>query len=219
MKIFGNHMAGYTSQRGTWEEIYPVQERLLSSSGNEYDVILVDVGGGSGHDLARFASKFMPDAKTPRLVLQDLPEVVDPVVQANTLPPSIKVIGHSFFEPPLVKGVRAYYMHSVLHDWPDDEAIKILKALRPALLGNTADGHTPKLLLNENVLPSTGTKARPASLDLLMCAFHAASERSENQWKALLEQAGYRVVKIYADDAVEDAVIEAEAVGTYTNGY
>ena len=212
LQNFGTHMSGYTSQRGTWEQIYPVQERLLSPSITDDEVVLVDMGGGAGHDLSRFASKYLPQRQTPVLVLQDLPDVISTLAAKESLPLSIKPTAHNFFESQPVKGARAYYMHSVLHDWPDTEAVKILKALHSALLVRTPSGHSPKLLVNENVLPAMGAKTRAASLDLMMCAYHAASERSEKEWRALLESAGYKITGVYVSDAAEEGIIEAEAV-------
>ena len=211
LEVFGNHMAGYSSQRGTWEQFYPVQERVLGSGASD-DVVLVDMGGGSGHDVSRFASKFLPHSEKSRLVLQDLPEVITKVEKDAALPGAVKPMAHNFFEEQPIKGAHAYYLHSVLHDWPDDKAIDILKALRPALLQKTVDGKMPKLLLNENVIPSKGAKSQPSSLDLMMCAFHAASERSENQWKDLVEKAGYKVTDIVVNEAFDEGIVEAEAI-------
>lgn len=72
--------------------------------------------------------------------------------------------------------------------------------------------YRPKLLLVENIIPQTGAKMHMASLDLLMCALHGACERSEKTWRTLLEQAGYQVTGVFTSEAMEEGVIEAEAV-------
>ncbi|KAK8036776.1 hypothetical protein PG994_015273 [Apiospora phragmitis] len=41
---------------------------------------------------------------------------------------------HHFFTPQLLVGVRAYSLHSILHDWADAEGVRIRKNLRPAVL-------------------------------------------------------------------------------------
>jgi hypothetical protein len=53
---------------------YPVKERLLDGA-NADGVLLVDVGGNIGHDIAEFHSKH-PEAPG-RLILQDLQPVLD----------------------------------------------------------------------------------------------------------------------------------------------
>lgn len=73
-------------------------------------------------------------------------------------------------------------------------------------------GYRPKLLLIENVIPDTGANMHMASLDLLMSVLHASGERSEKTWRALLEQAGYHITGVFTSDAIDEGVIEAEAV-------
>lgn len=93
--------------------MYPVRERLLfDERKDEHDIVLVDVGGGKGHDLSRFATLHMSDIKEPRLVLQDLPDVIEHLTSVdNPLPPSIKAMAHDFFTPQPVRGARGYYLH------------------------------------------------------------------------------------------------------------
>ena len=47
---------------------------MLGTSHGANDILLVDVGGGKGHDLIKFSTKY-PSARG-RLVLQDLPSVI-----------------------------------------------------------------------------------------------------------------------------------------------
>lgn len=72
---FNFHMGGYAHGRSNWfdEEIYPVKERLVD--GFHGGALLVDIGGGFGHDIEAFAKKF-PDVEG-RLVLQDLEHVIE----------------------------------------------------------------------------------------------------------------------------------------------
>ena len=215
LEVFTNHMVGYTSQRGTWEDVYPIKDQLLDDPeqlGEMQDLILVDLGGGAGHDLKRFASSFVPMAQKPYLVLQDLQEVIDQANEDSGLPSSISTVPIDFTKEPPVSGSRAYYMHSVLHDWPDSAVHQILKRMHPTLSQKTADGRIPKLLLNENVLLRQGVQPQPAALDMIMMAAFASRERSEEQWRSLLEAAGYRIIGIFSKRGIDEAVIEAEAV-------
>ena len=172
----------------------------------------MDLGGGSGHDLKRFASRFLPNSQEPRLILQDLPEVIEQAQNSGLLPSVVKAVPIDFTKESPVPGARAYYMHSTLHDWPDEDVEKILRQMRPSLLERTKGGKLPKLLLNENVLPKQGVPSQAAALDMIMMAAFASHERSEEQWMRLLESSGYKINAIYSRADVDEGVIEAEAV-------
>ena len=60
-------------------------------------------------------------------------------------------------------GARAYYLHSVLHDWDDASCLKILRNIVPAM----QPGYS-KLLINENVVPNVGAPWSITSMDWLM---------------------------------------------------
>jgi hypothetical protein len=73
---FNTFMTGTGTARSHWVNWLPVQE-LLSEKQQESDtsVLMVDIGGGKGHDMVTFLRKF-PDAKG-RFILEDLPNVID----------------------------------------------------------------------------------------------------------------------------------------------
>ena len=53
-----------------------------------------------------------------------------------------------------------------------------------------------KLILGEFILRNTGTSLLAAGFDLQMMALHSGMERSERQWRTLLEGAGLEVTKV-----------------------
>lgn len=65
-----------------------------------------------------------------------------------------------------------------------------------------------KLLINDIVLPDTGATRFATISDINMLALLAAMERSEAQWRKLLEQAGLKVIKVW--QGTPESVIEAE---------
>jgi hypothetical protein len=69
-------------------------------------------------------------------------------------------------------------------------------------------GHS-KLLINENVIPDSGPYWEATSLDLIMMIV-GSCERSERQWRALLESAGLRIVKIWTAQKGVESLIECE---------
>ncbi|KAL4795782.1 S-adenosyl-L-methionine-dependent methyltransferase [Aspergillus venezuelensis] len=199
---FNNHMGVYAQGRKRWMDpgFFPVQEQLVDGiTIAQDDVLMVDVGGSFGHDLLDFRRKW-PDVPG-RLILQDLPEVV---AQVKDLHPSLEVMGHDFFQEQPIKGARAYYMHSVLHDWPNNHCEKILANIVAAM----KPGYS-KLLVNENVIPDTGAYWETTSLDLIMMQI-GSGERTERQWHALLEGAGLKIVKIWTAQRGVESLIECE---------
>jgi hypothetical protein len=98
-------------------------------------------------------------------------------------------------------------MHSCLHDWPDSKACEILMKLKPGL----TKGYS-KLLINENVIPDQGAHWLGTALDMVMMAKFSASERTEQNWRALLESAGFQIVKIWTYEPGTESLIEAELV-------
>ena len=96
-------------------------------------------------------------------------------------------------------------MHSCLHDWPDSKAHEILINLRPGL----TRGYS-KLLINENVIPDQGAHWISTALDMVMMATFSACERTAGNWRALLEGAGFRIVKIWNSEPGTESLIEAE---------
>ncbi|KAI9925332.1 hypothetical protein ASPWEDRAFT_62821 [Aspergillus wentii DTO 134E9] len=198
-KQFSNHMAMYGVGRPSWMDVgfYPVQ-RLLDGVKHD-DTLLVDVGGSIGHDILEFQRKW-PNAPG-RLVLQDLDAVLSKI---DSIHPRIEVMPHDFFTPQPVKGARAYYLHSVLHDWPDAQCHQILANIIPAM----KRGYS-KILINEHVIPDVGAHWEATSLDLIMMSI-GSTERTEKDWRRLLEGAGLRIVRIWSVQRGVESLIECE---------
>ena len=89
---------------------------------------VVDVGGGSGAMLAEILRKWPGIRGT----LVDFPKTValaDGVFEAAGVTERATVMGQSFFDP-LPDGADLYLLKKVLNDWPDREAMAILRSLR-----------------------------------------------------------------------------------------
>ena len=194
---FNLFMGNAMGTRKHWQDWYPVRERLLTDL-EDGAPLLVDVGGGKGHDLEAFQSKF---PNSGRLALEDLPHVVD---SNPDLDREIERVAYDFFREQPLKGARAYFYHHILHDWSDDKCLEILGQVRQAM----RPGYS-KLLLHELILPETGASAFAAMLDFAMLHSNSGMERSGRQWSSLLERAGLELVKFWIDDEDADGIIEA----------
>jgi hypothetical protein len=96
---FGAMMVVQASGKTMWADdgAYPVKERL--GNANEDEVLVVDIGGGSGHDLLGLKARH-PELKG-RLILQELSYMIDQV--ADKLE-GVKPMVHDFRTPQPVKG-------------------------------------------------------------------------------------------------------------------
>src|SRR5690606_21092588 len=86
---------------------------------------IVDVGGGHGH-LLRAILERVPDVTG---VLFELPQVVAEVAQPSSS--RLELAAGDLFVDPL-PAADTYVLMDLLHDWPDDDAARILAAVRRA---------------------------------------------------------------------------------------
>lgn len=110
---------------------------------------VVDIGGSYGSVSIAIAQKF-PNVSC---IVQDRKDVAE--AGHKMLPVSLErrvsFMGHNFFDPQPVKAAAVYLLRWVLHDWPDVYAIRILRALLPALTDDS------RIVICELVLPQPGS--------------------------------------------------------------
>ncbi|KAK6950318.1 hypothetical protein Daesc_008644 [Daldinia eschscholtzii] len=153
---------------------------------------VVDVGGSAGHDSFVLARKF-PDLT---ITVQDLPQV-KPVFEANVpedLKDRVSFVAHDFFQPQPVQA-DIYIIKLILHDWPDHEAVRMLRAMIPALkpgarivlieyIGNQRETEGPSL---PRSIQNMGT-----ATDLRIMALFNAEERPVEAWAKIFRDADER---------------------------
>ncbi|EFX00449.1 hydroxyindole O-methyltransferase [Grosmannia clavigera kw1407] len=201
---FNNHMGGYRQGRPSWMDdgFYPVKERLVDGADTSPEAaFIVDIGGSLGHDIRELHRK---NGSLPgRLILQDLPVVIG---QITDLDSRIERMEHDFHLEQPVKGARAYYMHSVLHDWPDEVCGKILGRIKEAM----KPGYS-RLLVNENVIPPVKASWEATALDIMMLTLLSSRERTEADWHHVLEDiGGLKITKIWTAANGVESIIECE---------
>jgi hypothetical protein len=105
----------------------------------------------------------------------------------------------------LPAGAGAYLLSRIVHDWGDEDAVKILRTCRAAM----ADG--ARLLLVEAVLPQRAADAPEAiRMDLHMLILFGARERTEREYGELLAAAGLTLRRVVPTDSPTGlAVLEA----------
>ncbi len=159
---------------------------------------IADIGGGNGH-LLQAVLEATPNAKG---VLFDLPHVIE---QASVIASSrLKLQAGSFFEDALPV-CDAYLMMQILHDWSDEESVKILKAIR-----RSAPPHA-KLLLAEWLVPEGGQPSWTLFVDLIMLTELTGKERTEPEFRELLARAGFRVDRVI-DAGLNTFILESSVI-------
>lgn len=149
---------------------------------------IVDVGGGHG----RLLSAMLAAAPSARGVLYDLPQVVEgapELLRKNGTADRVRVAAGSFFDS-VPDGGDLYVLKSIIHDWPDDEAVAILRNVRAA----ARPGAT--LLLIETMIPDHDRDFPGKWFDLEMLIALGARERTAAEFQALYERAGFSLTRI-----------------------
>ena len=163
---------------------------------------IVDVGGADGTVLAIIL------AAHPQMhgVLYDLPHVITSAPQilaVRGVGDRADCVGGDFLGsvPP---GGDAYLASVVLHDWPDQDAERILANIA------TAGGSGARLLVLDFVVPPGDTPHLAKISDLSMLVMVGGKERTESEWRELLTTAGFASIEV-RPTGTPFAVIQATA--------
>ena len=190
-ELFNNAMTGISDMA--------VQPVVAGYDFSRYQTI-VDVGGGHG----RLLAAILAANPAARGVLYDMPEVVAeaPKLLAELgLTDRVGVQGGSFFES-VPGGGDAYVMKHIIHDWADEQALTILRNVRAAIKPGAS------LLLLEFVIPDHDGDFIGKWVDLEMLLVAGGRERTAEQYRALLAQAGFRLTAV-VETAAPISVVEA----------
>ncbi|MBV9442878.1 MAG: hypothetical protein JO217_09300 [Acidobacteriaceae bacterium] len=161
---------------------------------------LVDLGGGTGH-LPIAACQVYPDL---RATIFDLPKV-EPIsrrfISNSSVANRIEFVAGDFFRDPLPGG-DLYSLGRIIHDWDDPRIVPLLRKVFDALPSNGA------LLIQEALVQddrSGPVCALMQDLNMLVCT--DGRERTEAEYKLLLETAGFSDVQLHRTGAPLDAVL------------
>ncbi|KAI5661763.1 hypothetical protein M9H77_21086 [Catharanthus roseus] len=149
---------------------------------------LVDVGGGTG-TIAKAIAKSFPKLKC---TVFDLPHVVANLESTENL----EFVAGDMFEK--IPSANAIFLKWILHDWNDEECVKILKSCKRAIPEKEKGG---KVIIIDMVMYSNkeddNAVKTQISMDMAMLVNYAAKERSEKEWALLFNEAGFSGYKIH----------------------
>jgi SAM-dependent methyltransferase len=145
---------------------------------------IVDVGGGLGLFLSHVLRA------TPNLegILFDQPQVVAGAAESfkGNLAARAKIVGGSFFDR-IPEGGDAYLLRRIIHDWDDEEAVKILRNVRASMSPGGI------LLLVEGLVDSP---TQPVGLMDLMMLVLGGRERTQDEFMMLVQTAGFSLNRV-----------------------
>lgn len=164
------------------------QRRLerIESLGWRGDETVVDVGGGNGSFLLHFLERH-PEM---RGIVFDLPETVRDEAAFGD---RCEFVEGSFFEA--VPSGDVHILGTIIHDWDDDSALRILRTVRAAA--------GERLVLIESVIQPGNEPQGAKWLDLLMLTISAGRERTEEQWRELLAASGWEPARFGETGVIE----------------
>lgn len=137
---------------------------------------VVDVGGGRG----AFLGAVLDANPGMRGILFDQPHVVEGAVVGERC----EVIGGSFFDA-VPEGADAYLLKAVLHDWDDDDAVRILRRCREA----TAPGGAVLVVERDLGAPNESADAKLSDLNMMVGV--GGRERTGADFASLFAAGGF----------------------------
>jgi hypothetical protein len=148
---------------------------------------VVDVGGADGSMLI----EVLAEHPAVRGVVFDLPHVIpaaDENLKRHGLDQRVEAVGGDFFDS--VPTGDTYLFGFILHDWSDDECVRILDNVR------AAGGPGARVRAVEFVVPPGPEPHMAKMIDLSMLGLVTGKERTPAEWAELFARAGFRLERI-----------------------
>ncbi len=199
-RVFGTDAFGYLEKHPDEAAVFDEAMAAFTTSisaavANAYDFSamrsVIDVGGGEGALLVGIL-RANPTLRGAVFDLPRLSERAQRKISDAGLSDRYDFIGGDFFES-LPSGHDAYLFKHVIHDWNDEEALRILRTCRKAA------SPSAKLLLIEGLYPPrvTGPEMRGvAANDVNMLVATGGRQRSEAEFRDLYRAAGFELRRI-----------------------
>jgi len=170
-------------------EFGPVAEALAGAIDFTAMGTVADIGGGEGS----FLSAILRAHPGTHGILADLPLALPKAreqLDASGVGDRCEVVACDFFTDPVPAGAGGYLLAHVIHNFDDERAAAVLRAVRTAM---PAAG---RLLLVEVVLPDDDAPHWAKDLDIRMMTFQPGGERTEPEYAALFAKSGFRLESV-----------------------
>lgn len=143
---------------------------------------LVDVGGGSG-TLLRAVLAAHPHLTGTLVEIDPATAAARDALREEGLEERATVAEQSFFDPLPADG-DVYLLAQVLHDWDDTDAVRVLRRCAEAA------GPEGRVLVVERLPHLDASRLHTSWMDLRMLMLFGGGERTEEQYRALITEAG-----------------------------
>jgi hypothetical protein len=209
-KAFGKPVFDYLGEHPDKARIFDaamvgIHGRESNAILNAYDFsgigVIADIGGGNGSQITEILKKH----SRVKGILFDLPHVIERAkerIQASGLLDRCKLVSGSFFDA-VPEGADAYIMRHIIHDWDEEKCLAILRNCHRAMAS------TSKLLVVESVIPVGNEPFLGKFLDLHMLLIPGGKERTEKEYQALFERAGFELTRIVPTNT-EVSIVEGK---------
>jgi SAM-dependent methyltransferase len=160
---------------------------------------VADVGGAHGVLL----TAVLQANPAARGILFDLPHVIataGDAIAAAGLSERCELVSGDFFEE-VPNGADLHLLKQIVHDWDDERATRLLQNCRRAI---APDG---RLILVEMVIPPDNQPSPAQGMDLNMLVILGGRERTEEQFRSLLEAAGFRLDEIIPTESPFSVIV------------
>jgi hypothetical protein len=159
---------------------------------------LADIGGGHGDMIVAFLER----DTTRSGAIFDIPDVAAQAqtrIDAAGLSQRCEAVGGDFFSEIPVKA-DTYFLRHILHDWNDEECRTILRNIA-AQCEPGARVLIAECVIREPNVPDTGK-----ILDMEMLLYLSGKERTEDEYRALLEETGFDFIGVTPTESMISVV-------------
>ncbi|KAI9185762.1 hypothetical protein LWI28_011406 [Acer negundo] len=123
----------------------------------------------------------------------DLPHIVVDKLQGTTKTDNLEFLGGDMFEA--IPSADAVLLKWIIHDWGDEESVKILKRCKEAIPSREKGG---KVIILDIVIEENKKEDDKETMEgqlcfdiMMMGLFNTGKERSVQEWKKLFLEAGF----------------------------
>ncbi|KAI3958501.1 hypothetical protein MKW92_018323 [Papaver armeniacum] len=158
---------------------------------------MVDIGGGTGAAMS-YVVKAFPDIKC---MVFDLPHVVAnaPEIQG------VELVGGDMFE--FIPPADALLLKFILHNWDDVGCIKLLKKCKETISADHGKVIIIEMVLEEDDQDNDALTQARLSLDLDMMVCSGGRERTKDEWRTLVEEAGFSKIEFFPIFAIQSVIV------------
>ncbi|MBC9930014.1 methyltransferase [Chitinophaga qingshengii] len=166
---------------------------------------IIDVGGSNGALLSAILKK----TPGPAGIVFDVPYVVEQTAAILAADPLLRhrciTISGNFFEQ-VPAGADAYLLKMIIHDWNDEDAIRILSVCSKAMKKES------KILIVDGVVPEDNSLHGSKFMDVNMLVVTGGKERTAAEFDELFRRSGLRLTRIIDLDITEVSIVEGEKI-------